>query len=422
MKSTQFFHIETYKQKSEAKKKKNNSDVKETHYKGVLNEAKREKGFCSHVEEPTAPTLLYGVGVEAVESLVSDYISDFRMKNGKGVERKIRKDSAVLLAGVISLDREDEAIWNDYKKASVEFLKAKYKDRLKSIIEHTDEANPHLHFYVVANSNELVNDLHDGKKATAEIVKYNRKNKDNKVSQQEAYSKAMIALQDDFYFSVSKKFGLDRTGEKPRSRLSRPDYKALEKERLNKVDIVNDLKKLASNLDQEIKSEIKKAGNIAYNKTLKEFRNKNYFQKIVFSLDFQKRKIVELESQNKDLKKRYKIVLKRKNHYKNEALQKEDFENKYINLRKDFNKRVDRKLEYKEKEVLKSQYDLKQIKLENEYLKDDLKDLQERAEYAFSFLEKAKIFLGKQFESFKNDIFKKPDHQYTNTENKKLKT
>lgn len=87
---------------AEARKKttKNNSDVRETHVWGVLSEAKRAEGYCSHVENPKAPEVLYGVDIDEVEKLTEDYILNFRMKNDAGVERKIRKDSAVLLAGL----------------------------------------------------------------------------------------------------------------------------------------------------------------------------------------------------------------------------------------------------------------------------------------------------------------------------------
>ncbi|WP_431641066.1 hypothetical protein, partial [Enterobacter hormaechei] len=63
MKSAQFFHLETYKQKSEKKSLKNNSDVRETHFRGVLNEARRKPGYCDHVAEPEAPLVLYGVSL-----------------------------------------------------------------------------------------------------------------------------------------------------------------------------------------------------------------------------------------------------------------------------------------------------------------------------------------------------------------------
>ena len=59
---------------------------------------------------------------------------------------------------------------------------------------------------------------------------------------------------------------------------------------------------------------------------------------MIFTLDFQRKKIVELETKNQDLTKNYKMVLRRKNYYKNEVEKKEDFEDKYIRLKRDLEK------------------------------------------------------------------------------------
>lgn len=441
MKSAQFFHLETYKQKSEKKSLKNNSDTRETHFRGVLNEARRTPGFCDHVAEPEAPLVLYGVNIDEVESLTENYIKNFRMKNEKGIERKIRKDSAVLLAGVVSLDREEIKIWDDYKKDAINFLVEKYGDRLKSVIEHTDEAHPHIHFYLVANSDELVNDLHDGKRATAEMLKFNRKNKNNKQSQQAEYRKAMTKLQDSFYFSVAKKYGLDRTGEKPRTRLSRGDYKKQEKERLAAGVLLDSLKIEALETEETIKKEIAKFENNikkeketikseseklyrvtkktavseGFNSAIEDFKKLNYWQKMIFTLDFQRKKIVELETKNQDLTKNYKIVLRRKNYYKNEVEKKEDFEEKYIKLKRDFGKRLNNALG-----EVKVQND--ELRIENQKLKSENENLKNEillSKYATEFLAKLKKKLGSEFEKLRKEFF--PEKPTKTTPSDKLK-
>ena len=39
--------------------------------------------------------------------------------------------------------------WPRFREATVAWLKQQYGERLRSVVEHTDEAHPHLHFYAV---------------------------------------------------------------------------------------------------------------------------------------------------------------------------------------------------------------------------------------------------------------------------------
>jgi hypothetical protein len=39
------------------------------------------------------------------------------------------------------------------------------------VVEHTDEENPHLHFYIVPKIGQKLDELHDGKKAVLELKK-----------------------------------------------------------------------------------------------------------------------------------------------------------------------------------------------------------------------------------------------------------
>lgn len=47
-------------------------------------------------------------------------------------------------------------MWDDYKNDSIKYLKEKYGDKLKSVVEHTDEAHPHFHFYVLQDQGEFL--------------------------------------------------------------------------------------------------------------------------------------------------------------------------------------------------------------------------------------------------------------------------
>lgn len=440
MKSAQFIHVETYAQADQTKQKKHNSDTKQTSAGGVLYEARRVEGYCVHVEEPEAPTVLYGVDLNAVETLVSRYVNDFRLTDANGQQRRLRKDASVLLAGVVSLDREDQKIWDDYKKDTIKFLKEKYGNKLKSVIEHTDEKNPHIHFYVVADATEVLNDLHDGKKAVAEIRKQNRKKNTQKQSQAVAYTKAMTQFQDNFYFAVAKKYGLERTGKTPRTRLSRAEFKRLENERNTKQQFIKNanielaetqetINKKTASFESEIKKqkqdaaeEIKREKVIAqragkkqgYNWAVKTFENKNYLNKITFTFSFNKTKLDELQSKHNKLIKSYKTLLSRKNHYKNEVIKNENFEDKYLALRKDFNRRVQQRIDNLNREENELVEENQKLKMENE-----------EAKKAVTFLSKLQQKIGLlKFKELEADLFNKPDQpksEYINTQKQKRK-
>lgn len=324
-KSAQFIHIETYSDKKQARKKNKNgneildrdSDFRETTSSGVLNEALRVDGYCDHVNSPEQPLLLYGVDIHGVEALVADYRANFKLIDSKGKKRSLRKDACALLAGTISLKREDIDDWEDYKKASIEFLKNKYGHKLKSIIEHTDEKPLHIHFFVVADHDEVLNDLHEGKKAVSDIRKKNRKSDpENKKEQKSAYNKAMVEFQDDFYFSVAKKFGFSRTGEKPKTRIPETHiYKKAEAERLAQLEMIEEKKKEVEKLNNTLINKnllIDEAKNEGIKKgidlSIKKFSKENYFNKFIFSINHLNK---------------YK---KESEHYKNEAIK--------LNLRK----------------------------------------------------------------------------------------
>mgnify|MGYP000922143095 FL=1 len=172
--SYQFIHIEDYgrnaakKTKNDGKNKKYNDETKGRSVSQIISEAKRENGFCPHVEKPEDPILLYGVGLEEVERLAIEYHENTKIADKNGKVKKLRTDANILLAGVISLNRENIEIWDDYKNDSIAYLKNKYGKNLISVIEHTDEEHPHLHFYCIQDIGKRFDLLHDGKKALFE--------------------------------------------------------------------------------------------------------------------------------------------------------------------------------------------------------------------------------------------------------------
>lgn len=328
----QFIHIEDYsintsKKKRADQKEKiriyNNeveaSDKKETNnVRGIIAEAKREPGnIPMSVQEIGEPVLLYGVDLDTVEVLAAEYHQKTKIKDKNGKEKKLRNDANVLIAGVISLNAECIDFWDDYKKKSIDYLKEKYGDRLKSVVEHTDEPNPHFHFYVIPEIGERFELIHDGRKAMLE-------NKDKvKRMQNRAYKQAMRDFQEDFYSKVSFEFGLMKNGPKLK-RQSKRSYHDQQRE----IKLLNKLKKEAEeqikSLNQKVTLEKEKAFKLGFNRGIKkavdDFNAKNYFNKFIFSVSFSQQKIKkhdETINKNKELKNKILLIQDRKNYYKN---------------------------------------------------------------------------------------------------------
>lgn len=227
----QFFHVETYareestKQRTQTKKKsdgtytsKEVAKEKRGNVRWVIAEAKREQNSCYHIEAPQPPIVLVG-DLDQVEQEATRWAEE--STDAKG--RKLRKDAHCLLAGVISLPRSEEENWEQFKAKSVDWLKEKYGDNLRCVVEHQDEAHPHLHFYCVAKIGQSFDDLHEGKRAQKELKKKNPQA--TKQEQNIAFAEAMRATQDDFSNRVGQRFGLARIGP-GRRRLTRAQWQA----------------------------------------------------------------------------------------------------------------------------------------------------------------------------------------------------
>ena len=227
----QFMHIECYgreestKQRTQTKKKsdgtytsKEVAKEKRGNVRWVIAEAKREQNSCHHIDSPKSPLVLLG-DLDQVEQEAIRWAEE--STDAKG--RKLRKDAHCLLAGVISLPREQEENWEQFKAKAMDWLKEKYGDNLRCVVEHQDEAHPHLHFYCVAKKWQKFEDLHEGKRAQKELKKKNPQA--SKQEQNIAFAEAMRATQDDFSNRVGQRFGLARIGP-GRRRLTRAQWQA----------------------------------------------------------------------------------------------------------------------------------------------------------------------------------------------------
>lgn len=416
---SQFMHVELYSREEPVKKTINKSknlnhqsDVRTTTVSGVLSEMKREEGFTSHLERVDAPQVLYG-SIDALERSIERYEAEYKTTDKNGKEKKLRKDACILLAGVVSLDRADEEIWEEYKKSSIEYLKNKYGENLKCVVEHTDETNPHFHFYVVGNQKQDLNLLHDGKLAVSKLAK-----EDKKKLHQTAYTEAMIKFQDDFYTKVSNKFGLSRTGEEPRERYkSRPDYLRFKKRQETALNIL-------ANLEEFEEKEFEKAKTRGLNIGIKDFDQNTFLGKLDWRVKRIKKEkdneIKKLSDENDNLNidksnlqhelDMSKIELSDAYNQRNEASRKNSVYIDKVNALKKENKlllpykdQFDLKLK-QEKEPL--QAEVKELTSENNNLKNENSELKKENLDFKEFILGVKNYYGSKFDEWCKEIFK----------------
>ena len=409
--SYQFIHIEDYginiskKRSNNGTSEKYKKETKGRSVSQIISEAKRDNGFCSHVEKPEEPIILYGKSLDEVEKLAMEYHSKTKIIDKNGKEKKLRSDANVLLAGVISLNRENMEIWEDYKNDSIAYLKNKYGKKLISVIEHTDEEHPHIHFYCIQDIGKKFDLIHDGKKALYE-------NKDKKKHDQNiAYLNAMRDFQEDFFKVVSSNYGLSKDGPK-RARMSRSDYFKLGRE----VKLINQVKVKATETG-------KKQG---YSFAVDQFEKSSWWGKTKIAVSFKNSEFTALKAD-------YKKLSRRKNHYKkkvdevkeeisseyesklsdeykknkatsrnlyialNENQSLKEYKSKYEDLNKSFNET----LEEQKKPLLEENNTLK---TENQNLKTENTENKKQLEKYQEFFTRVKKYYGDRFSDFLEKI------------------
>lgn len=194
----QFIHINSYSLTTPKKTKEGGHSVR-----SIVGEANREPGNHPHVKNPQPPVLLHGKPLELLESTCETWASS--MTDAKG--RKLRKDALCLVAGVVSAPAEIGEGWHAFRDDSVAWLRKKYGDQLQTVIEHTDEDQPHLHFYVTPAPGQRFDTIHEGRAASDAI-----KGTGVKATKEIAYNAAMTRFQDDFGAAVAQRHGMDRLG------------------------------------------------------------------------------------------------------------------------------------------------------------------------------------------------------------------
>jgi len=128
---SQFMHLELYSRAGNATAGKTSSG-------GVINEAVRVEGFTDHILAegftPAPPTYLYSQNDKTLDQHYSEILEQVATEKDS-LNRKIKSDKNILLAGVVSFPKPRLADnWTDddhqdyilFKSQSIEFMKNKW--------------------------------------------------------------------------------------------------------------------------------------------------------------------------------------------------------------------------------------------------------------------------------------------------------
>ena len=246
MSGFQFFHLATYSRKPNPAGQSIDQ---------VVEEAERNPAFSLHVEAPEPPRLVYGVSVREMKEQHDAMLEAARVSvlrpNGETAYRSIRSDRHTLLTAVASYpvareqveaDPAEQIRYRAWVEANVAFLRERFGDQLRTVIEHTDETHPHLHAYVIPDRPDMnAALLHPGKAAKiaaeAQAKSDGMEPRDAVKAGNAALKAAMRAVQDDYHAEVGAPCGMTRLGP-GRRRLSRAEWKA-EKELAAKASVIS---------------------------------------------------------------------------------------------------------------------------------------------------------------------------------------
>ncbi|MGR3086556.1 plasmid recombination protein [Vibrio vulnificus] len=322
----QFFHLDTYSL-SPSKNSKS--------FSSVARELMRHPDAIPHVEKPLPPKILLGVDAYQAEAEIRRRAEKARDKIG----RKIRKDALLVLAGVMSYERtkalQDKHKFKLWVHSNIDYLKAKYKQNLLSVILHLDEEHPHVHFIVAPDDTDadgMCNIMYQFEPTFArQTTTGGRKAKFD------AYKKAARSLQDEYYQAVSIRFGMLRTGA-GRQRLTRAEHNA-RKAQAKEIALAYDELKAKSdsydnleNLYCKIESELNVKKNLLTQReaVLREKEQELTHEKNK-TLEYKKQLINEAKAQDKN---KFFIMLK---DIKSLKELKTHFEKLYTDLKSKFN-------------------------------------------------------------------------------------
>ncbi len=206
----------------------------------VAAEADRVPYHAPHIDGPKPPNLLYGPLASKVVTALCMAVDDRKREHLARTNRKlrVRKDQQMLIAGVVSypearrLTESSDAQLKEYRRwrtRVVRFLRSRFKDALRCVIEHVDEPRLHLHFFCVPDvpAGEMtLHQIHPGMKASRDC---GPRDTVPKKAREDAWVRAMRNFQLEFYHQVSWYHG-HTLRQARKQRLSRAEVRAQEQQ------------------------------------------------------------------------------------------------------------------------------------------------------------------------------------------------
>ena len=224
--SGQFCHVATYSRRvSTLSGKVKKSDATKPQARrptiwtvaDIAAEADRaDSKHIPHVLKPAPPNLICGSPVSDLVMLCDEVLADSKQANG----RALRTDTHVLLAAVYSIDvRASE--YEQNKERCDKFIldsiawHAKMYGKVVSAITHTDEGFFHAHIYSISqDARGMIPGWRAKRDATALALSEGKSKNDANRAGNSAYKKAMIEVQDSYFFEVGSVNGLARYGNR----------------------------------------------------------------------------------------------------------------------------------------------------------------------------------------------------------------
>ena len=195
----------------------------------MIGEAGRARGNAPHVKNPREPRLVYGIELSEVGQRATHLSYEARDRAG----RRLRSDGVALVAGVVSYPIQirhmggftsDFDVYQHWVALTLQWLQKEHGPCLKSVVEHDDEDQFHLHFYVLpelgADGRSKFDRAHPGRSALDAATERGV----GSGARRAAYTNAMVEWQDRFHASVGKLFGHERLGPR-RMRIERARHK-----------------------------------------------------------------------------------------------------------------------------------------------------------------------------------------------------
>lgn len=226
---------------------------------GVAREAERILGYCDHVAQPKPPTLLHGMSPTAAAAFAIERASQAQ----DAIGRCLKLTALIYLGGVASFP----VLWTQMSEADgkrckhwvrllVNWLRGYYGDSLKSVVLHTDEPYPHVHWAAVppldGNGCMRMASIHPG------LAAFNtaRAKKQSVAKARLAMKLAMSGWQDEIHRYAFAPVGISRIGPK-RQRLSADELKSRRLAETSLAETLANAQALKAKWRAEIESDVR---------------------------------------------------------------------------------------------------------------------------------------------------------------------